>query len=182
MLVSTRRAASEPSAPARTGPNGSIPIPGLVSDAVRFPRANHGNVSYSRCRVGPANRAVVEKFVELSSLQSIFIGFKLDGGLRRQLESLTGPDRRYVSPDDSTFLMTCKKGSNVYVGKLIQDGLTTDRVDDVKRNVLSIMRRLCPDVRLPNVLEIWAVEPRVESADASVDEGPPPNESASDGW
>ena len=120
--------------------------------------------------------------MELSSLQRIFIGFKLDGSLRRQLESLEGPDRRYVSPDDATFLMMCKKGSDSYVGKLIQDGLTTDRVDDVKRNVLSIMRRLCPDTRLPNVLEIWAVEPRVESRDGSVDDSPPRNESASDGW
>jgi hypothetical protein len=91
-------------------------------------------------------------------MQPIFIGFKLDGSLRRQLEALSGPDRRYVSPDDTTFLMICKKGSESYVGKLVEDGLTTDRVEDVKRNVLSIMRRLCPDVRLPDVLEILPTE------------------------
>ena len=42
------------------------------------------------------------------------------------------------------------RGSS-YVGKVIEDGLTTDRVDDVRRNVLSIVRRLCPDTRLPDV-------------------------------
>ena len=124
--------------------------------------------------------------MELSSLQPLFIGFKLDGSLRRQLEALTGPERRYVSPDDATFLMTCKKGSDVYVGKLIQDGLSTDRVDDVRRNVLSIMRRLCPDVRLPNVLEILPIEVQATSQDGSEavseDESPPSNERRPGGW
>jgi len=101
--------------------------------------------------------------VELSSEQPLFVGFKLDGSLRRQLEALSGPDRRYVSADDSTFLMLARRGTDVFVGKLIDDGLATNRVDDVRRNVLSIMRRLCPDVRLPDVLEILAVNPRGES-------------------
>jgi len=124
--------------------------------------------------------------VKLSSLQSIFIGFKLDGSLRRQLEALTGPERRYVSSDDATFLMTCKKDKDVYVGKLVQDGLSTDRVDDVRRNVLSIMRRLCPDVRLPNVLEILAIEVQATPQDVSNDvvenESPPSNERRPGGW
>ena len=92
------------------------------------------------------------------STDPLFVGFQLDGSLRRQLEALTGPDKRYVSADDSTFLMMCRKGDDVYVGKLIEDGLTTDRVDDVRRNVLSIMRRLCPETRLPTTLEIWPTE------------------------
>ena len=120
--------------------------------------------------------------MKLSSVQPIFVGFKLDGSLRRQLEGLSGSERRYVSPDDTTFLMMCKKGSDAYVGKLIEDGLTTDRVEDVKRNVLSIMRRLCPDVRLPNVLEILPIEIPGGSPDSSIDELPPSTERATDGW
>ena len=100
--------------------------------------------------------------MELST-HPLFVGFKLDSSLRRQLEALSGPDRRYVSADDSTFLMICRHADDHYVGKLIEDRLTTDRVEDVRRNVLSIMRRLCPDVRLPNVLEIW---PAAEAGEA----------------
>jgi len=95
--------------------------------------------------------------VKLSTEHPLFVGFKLDGSLRRQLQGLTGPDRRYVSADDSTFLLMCRKDEAFYIGKLIEDGLTTDRVDDVTRNVLSIMRRLCPDTRLPATLEIWPI-------------------------
>jgi hypothetical protein len=99
--------------------------------------------------------------VELSAGQAIFIGFKLDSGLRRQIESLTGPDRRYVSDaEDAPFLTLCRRGDDVYVGKIVGDGLTTSRVEDVRRNVLSIMRRVCPESRFPADLELWATVPR----------------------
>jgi len=120
--------------------------------------------------------------VKLSSKQPIFVGFKLDGSLRRQLEALSGSERRYVSLDDTTFLMVCKKGNDTYVGKLVEDGLTTDRVEDVKRNVLSIVRRLCPDVRLPTVLEILPIELPSSEVDTTL-EGPPlSGKSGTDGW
>ena len=97
--------------------------------------------------------------MELSERQSLFVGFKLDGSLRRQLESLEGPDRKYVSGEDATFLTLCRRGGDTWVGKVIEDGLTTGRVDDVRRNVLSILRRLCPETRLPEELEILVCRP-----------------------
>ena len=91
---------------------------------------------------------------DLVADQPLFVGFELDGSLRRQLDGLSGPDSKYVSADDETFLSMCRLGGKTYVGKLISDRLTTGRVDDVRRNVLSILRRVCPDVRLPEEMEI----------------------------
>ena len=82
----------------------------------------------------------------------------MDGPLRRRLESLTGSERKYVSTEDSTFLRICKLGEDEYVGKVITERLSTDRVDDVRRNVLSILQRLCPDVRFPQHLDILPCE------------------------
>ena len=93
--------------------------------------------------------------MELTDGQKIFIGFRMDGSLRHQLDSLEGPDRQYVSREPSAFLTICKHGDDSFVGKVIDDRLTTDRVDDVRRNVLSIVGRLCPEIRLPEQLEIW---------------------------
>lgn len=97
--------------------------------------------------------------VELLGHQPIFIGFKVDTGLRRQIEGLEGPDKRYVSQEDSTFLRLCKLGDDLYVGKVIEERLTTDRVDDVKRNVFSILNRLFPETRLPADLAILGCRP-----------------------
>lgn len=86
----------------------------------------------------------------------IFIGFKAAGGQRQMIESLIGADKKYVSCDDSTFLRTFRIGDDLYVGKLIHDPLTTDRVEDIGRNILSILRKIGLAVRLPTRLRIFA--------------------------
>jgi hypothetical protein len=100
---------------------------------------------------------------ELVNGQPIFIGFKMDSSLTRQLESLAGPDKRYVSTESSDFLRICRLGEKRYVGKLIHERLTTERVDDIQRNILSILSRICPDTRLPRHLEILACGPESET-------------------
>ncbi len=90
----------------------------------------------------------------LSDKAPLFVGFKMDGALRRQLGALEGPDRQYVSTEDPTFLSICRLGEDEYVGKLVEGPLTTERVEDVRRNVLSILQRLCPDTRLPSSMDI----------------------------
>ena len=94
--------------------------------------------------------------MELSDRNKLFVGLKLDTGLRRQLEAVSGPDRKYVSGEDPAFLRIVSLGDDLYVGKVIEDRLTTERVDDVRRNVVSILHRLCPETRIPETLEIIA--------------------------
>ena len=94
--------------------------------------------------------------MELLIRQPIFIGFKVDSSLRRQLESVSEPDKKYISSEGSAFLRICWVGEDMYVGKVIRERVTTDRVEDVLRNVLSIMRKLAPEARLPRHLDILA--------------------------
>ena len=96
------------------------------------------------------------ELLELLIHQPIFIGFKADLNLRQQLETLSDADKHYVSREDSTFLRICRVGDDIYVGKIIHESLTTDRVDDIRRNVLSILRRIGREVRLPMNLKILA--------------------------
>lgn len=80
----------------------------------------------------------------------------MDNRLRERLETLSESDKKYVSAEGSTFLHICMVGEDRYVGKLVDDRLTTDRVDDIRRNVLSIIRKLGHEVRLPTHLQILA--------------------------
>jgi len=94
--------------------------------------------------------------LELLIHQPIFIGFKADNSLRQHLESLSDSDKKYFSGEDSTFLRVCRVGEDIYVGKLVHESLTTDRVEDIRRNVLSILRKVGTEVRLPTNLKILA--------------------------
>jgi hypothetical protein len=55
-------------------------------------------------------------------------------------------------------LTICRLGEDAYVGKVISEPLTTERVDDIRRNVLSILQRLCPETRFPTILDIFPCE------------------------
>lgn len=96
--------------------------------------------------------------MNLSDRRPIFVGCKMDGPMRRRIESLTGADRKYVSADDSAFLRVCKLGEDAYIGKVLHERFSTDRVDDIRRNVLSILARLCPELRMPAHLDILTCE------------------------
>ena len=86
----------------------------------------------------------------------IFIGFKASRSLRQLLESLGNADKKYVSSEDSGFLRLWSIGEDLYVGKVVHEALATDRVDDIRRNILSILRKLGPAVPLPTTLRIFA--------------------------
>jgi hypothetical protein len=101
-------------------------------------------------------RVLNEGLLELRIDQPIFIGFKADHNLRQRLETLNSADRKYVSDDDSTFLRLCRLGEDLYVGKLIHESLTTDRVEDIRRNIVSIVHRIGTELRVPVHLKILA--------------------------
>lgn len=90
---------------------------------------------------------------ELLIDQPIFVGFKADNRLRERLMSLSDSDKVYVSTDGSTSLLICGVGEDLYVGKM-EKKLTTDQIQDIRNNVLSIMRKLGHEVHLPKNLQI----------------------------
>ena len=94
--------------------------------------------------------------LNLSFQQLFFVGFKADNSLRRRLEVLNESDRRFVATDDSAILRICRVGADTYVGKLVRDCLMTDQVEDIRRDVLSTIRKLgtLHLVRLPGHLKI----------------------------
>ena len=109
---------------------------------------------------------------ELMIDQPIFIGFKVDSRLRERIATLDDANKKYVSADSSTFLRICGVGGDMYVGKLVRDRLTTDRVEDIRRNILSIVRKLGHEVGLPTNLQILACsagndEPTTDPANLS---------------
>lgn len=93
---------------------------------------------------------------ELLIDQPIFIGFKMDRRLRERLESPEDLLNKYVSREDSELLRICTVGEDLYVGKLVDDRLTTDRVEDIQRHIVSIIRKIGHDARLPANLRILA--------------------------
>ncbi len=104
--------------------------------------------------------------------QLLFFGCKIDSKLRDALAHAKPGDRRYFEDPNSEFLRICEVGEHKWIGKLMKGGSGVKEVEDIARNVLSILRRIAPDIRLTNAsVKIFAateaavkVEPPAQSA------------------
>lgn len=77
----------------------------------------------------------------------LFFGCKIDSKLREALAQAKPGDRRYFEDPDAGFLRICEVGEEKWIGKVVDSGVNVTEVEDIQRNVLSILRRIAPDVR-----------------------------------
>ncbi len=90
--------------------------------------------------------------------RKLFFGYKIDSKLREALANATPGDRHYFEDANSDFLRICSVGEERWIGKVIKCGLTTADVEDVQRNVISILRRVAPNMRHnPNSVKIFSI-------------------------
>jgi len=117
--------------------------------------------------------------MRLDKTCKLFFGCKIDSKLREALAQAKPGDRRYFEDPDSPFLRLCRFGDERWIGKVMDPGLNVTEVEDIQRNVLSILRRIAPEVRKsPSTVKVFALSDEVEEkADIEPDEpsAPPSN-------
>jgi hypothetical protein len=80
--------------------------------------------------------------------QQLFFGCKIDSKLRDALTNAKPGDRHYFEDPESEFLRICEVDEQKWIGKIIKGGAGVNDVEDIQRNVISILRRIAPDIRL----------------------------------
>ena len=90
----------------------------------------------------------------------LFIGLKVDQKLREHLESASEINKRYFAAEDPQYLtfVEAPEGGR-YIGRILDEQLSTENLDDVRRNVLSILGRIAPSVRPERALLILPCNP-----------------------
>ena len=95
--------------------------------------------------------------------RKLFVGVKVDNKLRDALEHAPSRDRAFFDGTDPRYLQTLRAVEDSYVGKLIDSGTTAASMDDLKRNILSILTRVPSGRRSEDDVKVFAC-----------DEGEPP--------
>jgi hypothetical protein len=89
----------------------------------------------------------------------LFFGLKIDSKLREALAQAKPGDKRYFEGEESEFLRICEVGEEKWIGKIVDAGLNVTEVEDIQRNIISILRRIAPEVRKPaSMVKIFAME------------------------
>ncbi len=127
--------------------------------------------------------------MKLDKSCSLFFGTKIDSKLREGLALSKPGDKKYFDGSSDEFLRVIEIGDEKdrerWIGKVIKAGPAVTEVDDIQRNILSILRRVAPNARVPAsavkifVLQGTAVtaaviddEPDGEEADEAGSSGP----------
>lgn len=96
----------------------------------------------------------------------LFFGVKIDSKMREALAQAKPGDRRYFEDTSGQFLQIVVVGEEKWIGKVIKAGLNVTEVEDIQRNVSSILRRIAPGVRQnPNSVKIFATAPDAAPAE-----------------
>ena len=120
--------------------------------------------------------------MKLDKSCALFFGTKIDSKLREGLALSKPGDKKYFDGSSDEFLRVMEIGEDKdkerWIGKVIKPGPAVTEVEDIQRNVLSILRRVAPNARIPAssvkifVLQGAQVAPQVIDDEPEEDESP----------
>jgi len=112
--------------------------------------------------------------MRLDSKAKLFFGMKIDSKMREALAQATPGDRRYFEDPNSPYLRVLNLNEDQWIGKIVDGGIAPTEVEDIQRNVISILNRVAPGARhSPSSMRIFCID---ETAPEPEPPPPPPRE------
>src|SRR5262245_54032104 len=113
--------------------------------------------------------------MKLDKSCSLFFGTKIDSKLREGLALSKPGDKKYFDGSSEEFLRVIEIGDDKdrerWIGKVIKAGPAVTEVDDIQRNILSILRRVAPNARIPaSAVKIFVLQGAASTAQVIDDE------------
>jgi hypothetical protein len=115
--------------------------------------------------------------MKLDKTTALFFATKIDSKLREGLALSKPGDKKYFDGSSDEFLRVMEIGDEKdrerWVGKIIKPGPAVTEVDDIQRNLLSILRRVAPNARIPaSAVKIFVLQGATVSASQVIDDEP----------
>ncbi len=86
--------------------------------------------------------------MKLDKTCALFFGTKIDSKMREALSQAKPSDKKYFDGSSEEFLRIVEVEEEKWIGKVIKAGPVVTEVDDIQRNIVSIMRRCAPGARV----------------------------------
>ena len=90
--------------------------------------------------------------------RKLFVGVRIDNKLREALDHCAPRDKALFDGSDPRYLTILRDAEHSYVGRLIDGGMNAPALDDLKRNVISLLARL-QGRRSEDHVRLYAVDP-----------------------
>jgi hypothetical protein len=98
------------------------------------------------------------------SEKRLFVGIKITPKLQRELDNCARGTERYFKEDTPEALKVLAVGEEKLIGRFLEDGFPVSGIDDVGRNVRSVVSLITSGYRIPDdSIRIYA-DPGARSA------------------
>lgn len=98
--------------------------------------------------------------------EQLFFGCKIDSKMREALSQARPGDRKYFEGESSEFLRICTVAEERWIGKVLKGGMNVAEIEDLQRNIISILRRISPTIRTTaSAIKIFHAIPTEEPID-----------------
>jgi len=96
--------------------------------------------------------------MRVDTIRKLFAGVRIDGRMREQLEKCPTRDRVWFESPDGKYLTVVRGGDDTYIGKILDPAVPLNGIEDVRRNVWSILQRVCPGRRDESEVKLFALD------------------------
>ena len=96
--------------------------------------------------------------MRVDTQRKLFAGVRIDSRMREQLEKCPQRDRVFFESDDGKYLTVLRGVEETYIGKVLPPATELRTVDDIRRNIWSILQRICPGRRDEGEVKLFTVE------------------------
>jgi hypothetical protein len=92
-----------------------------------------------------------------------FLGLKITPKLQEGLDKSIPYNKFYYKDNNPEFLQVVSVNADKYIGRMIDQGVEYRKIEDICRNIISIIHKLCPDIPVSiDSIRILAAEPPSE--------------------
>lgn len=96
--------------------------------------------------------------MRVDTIRKLFAGVRIDGKMREQLDKCPQRDRVFFESPDGRYLTVLRGGDDTYIGKILDTAAPLNSMDDIRRNVWSILQRICPGRRDESEVKLFALD------------------------
>ena len=95
--------------------------------------------------------------MRVDTQRKLFAGVRIDSRMREQLEKCPQRDRVFFESDDGKYLTVLRGVEEAYLGKGLPPAAVLRTVDDIRRNIWSILQRVCPGRRDEGEVKLFTI-------------------------
>jgi hypothetical protein len=90
--------------------------------------------------------------------RKLFVCLRIDNKIRDQLAHCPPRDRMYFDGSNPQYLSVLSSGVDSYIGKIVDPGSSAISMDDLKRNLLSILTKVAPGRHRDDAVKVFALD------------------------